>query len=372
MTIPLMDIKANYTQVKKRIVEKLDELIDSTSFIGGKEVDLFEKEFAEYNGTKYCVGCSNGTDAITIALKALGVGHGDTVLVPANSFIATPEAATSLGADVDFIDVDETYYTINPDLIEDYILKNSQKKVKAVIPVHIYGQMADMVSLKMLSEKYNFFIVEDAAQAQGARFQGKGPGIWGDIATYSFYPGKNLGAFGDAGAITTNNEKIASVCKMLTNHGRLPGEKYSHTIEGYNHRLDTIQAAILRIKLEFLEEWNNKRRGIAEEYSNALNGFVFLPEVRKDVLPVWYVYTIQVDDRSEFIENVKDIFQTGIYYPTILPKLEAYKQHNNKNFVISEMQSKKIISLPMFPELKDNYNFDDIIGKIKKYTADKK
>lgn len=349
--IQQIDIKGGFSLVKEEIIEKITLLIESTSFIGGEEVSMFEKEFAQYNGTSTCVGCSNGTDAIIIALKALGIGNGVTVLVPVNSFIATSEAVSMVGAQVDFIDVEEEYFTIDPQRVEDYIKRNPSKRVGAVIAVHLYGQMADMKSLKELSDKYGFRLLEDAAQAHGAQFEGKGPGVWGDLATYSFYPGKNLGAFGDAGGITTNDKDLAKVCKMLTNHGRLPGEKYTHTIEGFNKRLDTLQAAVLRIKLRYLEDWNEARRKLAQVYNKKLTNSIIKPKVREGTLPVWYVYTIRVTDREDFIESTKNVFSSGIYYPYPLHHLQAYKSHASKSFPIAEKISQDIVSIPMYPEL---------------------
>lgn len=357
MKIPLMNISACYPQVKDEIMLKINELIDSSSFIGGKEIELFENEFASFNGTDYCIACSNGTDAIAVALKALGIGVGDTVLVPANTFIATSEAVTSVGASLAFIDVEEHFYTLGPEMVEKYIKDNPDKKIRAVIPVHLYGQMADMRAFRMLADKYNFYIIEDSAQAQGALIEDKGPGIWGDIATYSFFPGKNLGAFGDAGGITTNNKDLASICKMLTNHGRRSGEKYNHSIEGFNHRMDTLQAAILRVKLKYLEEWNEKRRKIAALYAKMLEGIIETPKIRSNALHVWYVYTVEVDDRKIFRETLeKSNIATGIYYPIILPLQPAYKAYKNHDCPVAAKQAERILSLPMYPELP----FDDV------------
>jgi len=256
MKIPFMNLSDSYSDIYDEIMLKIKELIDNTEFIGGSEIENFEKEFAEYCNVKYAIACGNGTDAIVLALKALNIGPDDTVLTVPNTFIATSEAVTSVGAKVDFVDNDEQTYTMDSEKLKEYLIKNHKtKNIKAVIPVHLYGQMADMKSIMEIAREYNLKVIEDSAQAHGAQIYGKGPGEYGDIATFSFYPGKNLGAFGDAGAIVTNDEELAIKIKMLSNHGRQKGSKYEHMIEGFNSRLDSIQAAILRIKLKYLNRW---------------------------------------------------------------------------------------------------------------------
>jgi len=357
MNVPLMNISACFDDLYPEIMSKIETMIKNTEFIGGPEVAEFEKEYAAFCGTKYAVGAANGTDAIIIALKAMGIGRGDIVLVPANSFIATSEAVTAVGASVRFVDVEDKYYTISPAEIEKYIASHPDEKIRGVIPVHLYGQMADMPAIMRIAEKHGLSVIEDAAQAQGARLNGKGPGVYGHAATFSFYPGKNLGAFGDAGGIVTNNENLYLTMKKLVNHGRISG-KYEHELEGFNMRLDSIQAAVLRIKLRHLEKWNGRRKVIASDYARALSGKnVILPETRDGADPVWYVYTIRVSDRDAVKKNLGgNGVATGIYYPIPLHLQPAYGYlgHKKGDFPVAEKHASEILSLPMWPEMTDD------------------
>jgi dTDP-4-amino-4,6-dideoxygalactose transaminase len=354
MKIPLMNISANYSEIYDEVILKIENMIKATEFIGGKEIESFEKEYAEFCHTKYSVGAANGTDAIIIALKALGIGYGDTVLVPVNTFIATAEAVTAVGANVRFIDVEDEYYTIDPVKIEEYINVNLNEKIKAVIPVHLYGQMADMPTIMELAKKYKFFVIEDSAQAQGAELNSKRPAEYGDIATFSFYPGKNLGAFGDAGGMATNNENLYLKMKKLVNHGRI-NSKYEHELEGYNMRLDSMQAGILRIKLRHLEKWNNLRRENAKIYFDLLKSHSdILPKIRNNSNNVWYVFTVRVKNRDEIAKKLNEKgISTGIYYPIPLHLQPAYKHLGYKfgDFPTAEKHAEEVLSFPMFPEL---------------------
>lgn len=354
--IPLMNLKDCYKDIYDEVMNKLSTLINSTQFIGGEEVSLFEKEYAEYCKCKYAVGCSNGTDAIEVGLKAMGIGHGDKVLVPVNSFIATAEAVNNVGADVIFIDVEDDYYTIDPQKVKEFLTNNKLKDVKAVIAVHLYGQMADMPGIMKLAEEFNLKVLEDSAQAHGSELNGKRPGEYGDLATFSFYPGKNLGAFGDAGAIVTNNQKLYEKCKMIVNHGRKPGEKYAHEIVGGNKRIDTLQAAVLRIKLRHMENWTALRKEKVKYYLELLknNESVMLPKVRPNSDPVWHLLVIRCRDREQLQYRLKENgISSGIHYPIPLHLQPAYKYlgHNNGDFYISEIHAKKILSLPLWPEI---------------------
>lgn len=367
--IPFANLYDSIDPLFNEYIEKISQLIRNTEFIGGDEVDGFEKEFAEWTESKYAVGTANGTDSLIIALKALGIGPGDTVLVPDHTFIATAEAVTSVGANVDFIDVEEDYYTIDPRKIIDYLEGHKGKSVKAIIPVHIYGQMANMPEISQIAEKYRLFIIEDAAQAHGSRINGHQPGYYGLIASYSFYPGKNLGAFGDAGAITTNDETLYKRCKMLVNHGRWKA-KYAHDIEGYNMRLDAIQAAVLRIKLRHIDNWTKLRKEKAKKYIDALsqNTSIKLPKIRETSDPVWHIFAVMVEDRERVMTKLKENgIETGIHYPIPLhlQKAYSYKGYRVGDFKISENISDHELSLPFWPEISISE-----INRIKKILKD--
>ncbi len=260
MKLPLIDLRAQYETIRKEIGQAIKRVILDSEFVGGKYVKKFEREFARFCRVKYCIGVGNGTDALYIALRSLGIGRGDEVITVANSFIATSEAITMTGARVVFVDCDPETYTIDVEKLSSAITK----KTKAVIPVHLYGQPADMFAIKKIAEDKGLFIIEDACQAHGAEIHGKRIGSLGDLACFSFYPAKNLGAYGDGGAIVTNNKDLAIRCRKISDHGRL--RKYEHEFEGVNSRLDGLQSAILSVKLRYLEKWTEKRRAIAQLY----------------------------------------------------------------------------------------------------------
>ncbi len=351
------DLFKSIDPIYNEIMEKIGVLITRTEFIGGEEVDLFEKEFAEWTHAKYVVGASNGTDAIIIALKALGIGPGDKVLVPDHTFIATAEAVTVVGADVDFIDIEPDYYTMDPAGVEEYLKSAKGENVKAIIPVHLYGQMANMPILRDIADKYGIKVIEDSAQAHGSKLLGNQPGYWCDIATYSFYPGKNLGAFGDAGAIATNNFDLYKKCKMLVNHGRW-NEKYTHEIEGYNMRLDTVQAAILRIKLRHIDDWTRERKEKVAKYLQLLadKESVISPKIRKGAEPVWHIFPILCEDRDAVIEKFKKAgISYGIHYPVPLHLQPAYryKGYKQDDYPVTERVANSELSLPLWPEIEE-------------------
>ena len=266
MKIPLVDLKAQYERIKDEIDAAIQEVIATSAFIGGPYVRAFEEAFARFCEVKHCIGVGNGTDALFIALKSLGIGVGDEVITAANSFIATSEAITATGAQVVFCDIDPKTYNIDVSQIEAKITPQT----KAIIPVHLYGQPADMDPILELARRYGLKIIEDAAQAHGARYKGRRVGSLGDVACFSFYPGKNLGAYGDGGAIVTNDDELALKIRMFANHGRV--DKYDHKIEGMNSRLDGLQAAILSVKLKYLEEWTESRRQLAYLYNESSGG----------------------------------------------------------------------------------------------------
>jgi dTDP-4-amino-4,6-dideoxygalactose transaminase len=361
-----MELSDSYDLIYDEVMEKIKKLIDNTRFIGGEEVTKFEEELEDFCNVKSAVACGNGTDAIMIALKALGVGPGDTVITVPHTFIATAEAVTAVGAEVDFVDIDEKTYTMSPEKLEKYIEKNkADKNIKAIIPVHLYGQMADMPKLMKIAAKYNLKVIEDSAQAHGAQIDGKGPGEYGDFATFSFYPGKNLGAFGDAGAIITNNDELARKAKMLSNHGRY-NEKYTHQIEGYNSRMDSIQAAVLRIKLKYLDQWTDMRIKNAEKYDELLKDKdIITPFVRNNTKHVYHLYVVRVNNRGELKRKLKyNNISAGIHYPIPLHLQPAYDYLDYKkgDFAVTEKVSNEILSLPMWPEISIGN-----IDKISKY-----
>lgn len=352
MTIPLMNLTDCYKDIYSEVIAKMQRLVDDAQFIQGEEVTQFEREFAECCGVKAAVGCGNGTDALMLTLKALEIGPGDTVITVPNTFIATSEAITAVGAKVAFVDVEEDTYTMCPKKLHDCLQKH--RGVKAVIPVHLYGQMAKMDEIMDIASRFNLKVIEDAAQAHGATYHGKHPGEYGNAATFSFYPGKNLGAFGDAGAVVTNDEPLAKKIKMLSNHGRL--EKYTHLFEGYNSRLDAIQAAVLRIKLSYLHKWTDMRKKNASHYRSLLHqekGMV-LPSVGQNSKHVYHLYVIQHPNRDRLQAYLKGKgIVTGVHYPIPLHLQPAYRSlgYQKGDFPVVEALSEKIISLPMWPEM---------------------
>jgi dTDP-4-amino-4,6-dideoxygalactose transaminase len=349
MKVPFVDLWAQYQSIKNEIDTAMEAVIKSSSFIGGQYVKQFEEEFAAYCGAKYCVGVGNGTDAIYIALRALGVGPGDEVITAANSFIATSEAITMTGARVVFVDCDPQTYNIDCKKVPAAITP----RTKAIVPVHLYGQPADMKTLNDIALKNNIFIVEDAAQAHGAEYDGCRVGTLGNAACFSFYPGKNLGAYGDGGAIVTNDESLADRCRMIANHGRL--KKYDHEFEGVNSRLDGLQAAILSAKLKHLDDWLQKRRGNAALYKDLLSDSgVTCPFEAPNVKHVYHLFVVEVPRREEIQKHLNaKCIATGIHYPIPLPNLMAYRYlgHHPSDFPNATGLSTKILSLPMFAEL---------------------
>jgi dTDP-4-amino-4,6-dideoxygalactose transaminase len=362
-----MELSDSYDLIYDEVMEKIKKLIDNTRFIGGEEIVKFEEEFSDYCNVKNAVACGNGTDAIMIALKALGIGPGDTVITVPHTFIATAESVTAVGAEVDFVDIDEKTYTMSTEKLEEYIENNKEKKnIKAIIPVHLYGQMADMPAIMKIAEKYDLKVIEDSAQAHGAQTDGKGPGEYGDFATFSFYPGKNLGAFGDAGAIVTNDDQLAKQAKMLSNHGRY-NEKYTHQIEGYNSRMDSIQAAVLRIKLKYLDQWTDMRIKSAGEYDELLKDKdIEAPFIRSNSKHVYHLYVVRVNNRDEIKSKLKDNnISAGIHYPIPLHLQPAYDYlgYGEGDFPVTELVSKEILSLPMWPEIEKN-QIENVIKNI--------
>lgn len=362
--IPFVDLKIQYEAMKEEIDYVISEVIKETAFIKGKYVEKFENEFAEKYGVKHCIGVANGTDAIYIVLKMLGIGPGDEVITTAHSWISTSETITQCGAKPVFVDTDE-FYTINSSKIEEKITS----KTKAIIPVHLYGQACEMDTIIKLANKYNLFVIEDCAQAHFAEYNGKKVGTFGIAATFSFYPGKNLGAYGDAGAIITNEDDLAKKCRMYANHGAL--KKHRHEIEGINSRLDGLQAAILSVKLKYIDDWNRKRLNNALIYNDLLSNIqqVQIPKIRNNSKHIFHIYCVQVEKRERLREFLsQNGIETQIHYPTMLPFMPAYKYLNHKyeDFSNAYNYQDKILSLPMYPEL-SREQIEYIVNNIKEF-----
>lgn len=351
MKIPALNLKKQYTELKSEIDSAVQRVLDSGYFCLGSELKAFEQEFADYIGVKYAIGVASGSAALNLSVLALGIGAGDEVVVPVNTYIATAFSVTHVGAKVKFID-NNKYYNIDTDKIEEKISKN----VAAVIPVHLYGQPANIEKILKLKRKYGFFIIEDMAQSVGAMYKGAKTGSLCDVACVSFYPGKNLGAFGDGGAILTNSEKIRDKVLELRNDGRRK-DKYVHYSIGWNERLDDIQAAILRVKLKHLDEWNNKRVLIADRYRQLISDKrlpVVLPEIAPDCKTVYHQFVIRVAKRNQILDYLRDKgVGVGIHYPIPLHKQPCYKDLESEDYPVAEEFSEQLLSLPIDPYLTD-------------------
>lgn len=347
MSVVFLNLKSAYNELKNEINLAISRVLESGCYIGGIEVEMFEDEFAKYCSAEQCISVGNGLDALKLSLIALGIGPGDEVLVPSNTFIASWLAVSECGATPIPVDPRVDTFNINVDLIEDKITS----RTKAIMPVHLYGQPCDLHSIIALSKKYNLFIVEDAAQCHGAKYKGNRIGSHGDVVAWSFYPGKNLGAYGDGGAITTNNSDLAEKIKVLRNYGSKI--KYIHEVKGVNSRLDPIQAAVLRVKLKYLDSWNSRRKAVAAAY---LDSFIcdrtLLPVVPEWADPVWHLFVIKTKNRDnlQLFMSDRDI-ETMIHYPLPPLRQKAYMNEyraikNNSNEI-----AKKIISIPIGPHL---------------------
>jgi len=383
--IPLVDLKAQYEGFAQEVEDAILRVVRSGCFIGGSEVETFEEAFAKFCGTRYCVSVANGTDALRLALHACGIGGGDEVVTVPNTFIATTEAISTVGARPVFVDIDRNTYNMDPQKLEDLLAHHAGqlKTVKAIIPVHLYGQPAAMEPLLNLAQRYDLKVIEDACQAHGALYFGEGAGdriqgvrksdgkkvgSIGDVGCFSFYPGKNLGAYGDGGAVVTNTEEIAVKVRMLRDHGRLD-KKYEHEIEGYNSRLDALQAAILNVKLKYLDAWNKKRREHAKLYDELLQDIpkIITPRVLPWVVPVYHLYVIRVKQRDKLYQKLNEEgIGAGMHYPIPLHLQKAYSYLSYKlgSFPVTEEVTQEILSLPMYPELKKN-DIAIIVEKIK-------
>ncbi len=348
--IPLVDLYRGHQQLQPELLAAFQRVLASSSFILGQEVESFEQEFAAFCQTKYSIGVASGTDALFLALQALGISQGDEVILPANTFIATALAVSRCGATPILIDCDPLDYTIDVQKIEPAI----SNKTKAIIPVHLYGHPAEMNTILAIAKKHRLLVVEDACQAHGALYQGEKVGSFGDGGCFSFYPAKNLGALGDGGAVTTNNQQLYEKIRLLREYGQ--SKKYHHEIMGYNSRLDALQAALLKVKLKHLEENNQRRRKHAAVYTALLKDLpeIELPQQREGSEQVYHLYVIRTKRRDELRDYLQTRgIQTGIHYPLPIHLQQAYQDlgYPEGSFPCTERNSKEILSLPLFPEL---------------------
>ena len=348
--IPLVDLQTQSQQIRDEVLDRMADVINSARYILGKEVGEFETAFAEYCKSKHSIGVANGTEALHLALRALDVGPGDEVITAGNSFAATAFAIAHTGATAVFVDVDETTYNIDVNLLEEAITE----KTKAIIPVHLYGQPANMHPLLAIAKKHNLRVVEDSAQGHGAELAGQRCGSFGDLACFSFYPGKNLGAFGDGGAIVTQDEALAEKVHLLRNYGQRV--KNEHDMLGYNSRLDTLQACVLLTKLNHIEAWTESRRQVAGWYREALAGIpdLLLPQEMDDVRHVYHLFVVQHPSRDQLLEHLKsqEIF-CGIHYPNPLHRAKPLADSRTypENLPVTCHLADRILSLPMYPEM---------------------
>jgi dTDP-4-amino-4,6-dideoxygalactose transaminase len=344
--IPLVDLRREYEEIRDEILPAMTKVIEASSFIKGGELATFEGSFARFSGSKYCVGLKSGTAALYIAQKALKVS-GEVITVP-NTFIATTEAITQSGNTIHFVDIDEKTMLMDLEKLKEAITP----KTKAVIPVHLYGQMLDMKAVREIVGSRDIMIIEDACQAHGALFGGKPPGEFSDCACYSFYPGKNLGAYGDGGAITSNSKDLAELVSKLRDHGRGPKDKYEHSMEGYNERLDTLQAAVLNVKLKHLDVWIERRRAAAKKYDQFLGASkgVRIPHVQGGAKHAYHLYVISSEKRGGLLEHLRSRgISAGVHYPLPLHLQPAYSHMGllRGSFPVSEKSSSEILSLPI-------------------------
>ena len=353
MNVPFLDLKAQHRTVKAEVMPLWEEILDSAGFVGGKHISGFEEEFAQACRASYCVAVANGTVALQFIFEALGLKPGDEVIVPVNTFIATSEAVSAAGGKPVFVDVLPETCNIDPARLEAAITP----KTRGVAAVHLYGQPADMDSVAAVAGEFGLWVVEDAAQAHLAEYKGRRAGSMGIAAGFSFYPVKNLGACGDAGAITTNDLDLADLLRKLRDHGS--AKKYYHDLEGYNGRCAAIQAAALRVKLKYLPQWNERRRQHARRYMDLLEDVpeVVLPGVREDCTPVWHLFVVHVDNRDAVQQALAEKgVATALHYPVPLHLQRAYAHMNLKEgtFPVAESYAQRLLSLPMYAELTDD------------------
>ncbi|HET6979072.1 MAG TPA: DegT/DnrJ/EryC1/StrS family aminotransferase [Pyrinomonadaceae bacterium] len=347
-TVPFVDLKAQYKSIRDEVRDEVDNVFESTQFILGDAVEKFERDFANFLGVKHVLGVGSGLDALRLALEAAGVSAGDEVIIPANTFIATALAVSGTGAKPVLVDCREDTYQIDPELIEPAITPST----RVIMPVHLYGQAADITAITEIARNHHLEVIEDAAQAHGTRFQGQRCGSFGLAGCFSFYPGKNLGAYGDGGAIATNDDDFAKRVNSLRNYGQK--QKYVHVEKGTNSRLDTVQAAILNVKLRRLDDWNAARRAHAAIYSDSLAKDFIVPALDPRSEHIFHLYVVRTPNREELQQHLNSLgIQTGIHYPIPIHLQEAYRDlgHSKGSFPVTEKLADEIVSLPMFPEL---------------------
>jgi dTDP-4-amino-4,6-dideoxygalactose transaminase len=390
--VPFLDLVTPHQELKAELMQVLEKALGNAGFIGGPMVEDFERDFAKFCAAKYCVGVNSGTDALRFAFMAAGVRANDIIITVPHTFIATTEAISQVGARIAFVDIDERTYTMDPDKLREYLEQRcevdgktgglveraSKHRVVGIVPVHLYGQTADMDPIMELAAKYQLFVIEDACQAHGAEYFSKKENAWrsagsmGLAAAFSFYPGKNLGACGEAGAITTDDEAMAKRMKMIRDHGQ--AKKYYHDIEGYNGRLDSIQAGWLSVKLPHLSKWNESRRKLAHRYHESfaqLKEFMVIPEEAPWSKGVYHLYVVRVQDREALQAHLAEAgIGTGIHYPIPLhqQKAYAYLGYNTGDFPVTERVSREIVSLPMFPQLAASQQ-DQVLSAVKEFLA---
>jgi len=377
MQIPFLDLKAQYRQIEAEVMPMVVDAMQNGQFIGGPQVESFEKEFAEFCGADCCVGVNSGTDALRFVFLAAGIGGGAEIVTVPNTFIATTEAVSQAGATPVFVDIDPLTCNMDPNKLEDYLKKSFKPqasslkpRVKAVLPVHLYGQTAAMEPILEIARKFDLAVVEDACQAHGASYKGKKAGTFGIAGCFSFYPGKNLGAFGEGGAVVTRDRNLADKIRMIRDHGQ--SRKYFHDMEGYNGRLDSIQAGVLRIKLKRLREWNEARRAHAKYYDKLLSKIpgITLTTEAPEAVSVYHLYVIQAEDRDglqKFL-SAKGI-STGLHYPMPLHLQKAYAHMGlaGGSFPVAEKVAGRLLSLPMYPEL-TNEQIEYVVDAIREFV----
>jgi dTDP-4-amino-4,6-dideoxygalactose transaminase len=349
MNIPFVDLKAQYRTIADDVNRAMAEVVENTDFVLGRAVNQFEEAFAAYCDADYAIGVDSGYSALELIVRAYDIGHGDEVITAANTFVATVLAISNCGAKPVLVDADPVTYNLDPTKLEAAITP----RTKAIMPVHLYGQPADMDPIMAIAEKYGLKVIEDAAQGHGGYYKGRRVGALGHAAGFSFYPGKNLGAYGDGGAVVTSDPVLADKMRLLRNLGQRV--KYQHEVKGYNRRLDTLQAAVLGVKLPHLDGWNADRRRVAAEYKQLLTGLpVVTPQTLPGVEPVYHLYVIRVQNRDDLQQYLAQRgIATGLHYPTPIHLQPAYAEldYQPGDFPITEALAHEILSLPMFPEL---------------------
>ncbi len=353
MSIPFLDLKAQYKQIKDEVTEAIQNVLDSTAYVLGPSVSNFEEKFAEYIGVKHCVGVNSGTSALHLALLALDIKAGDEIITTPHTFVSTIWAISYVGAIPVFVDINADTYNINTNLLEAKI----SNKTKAIIPVHLYGQPANMTEIIHIANEFNIPVIEDAAQSHGAEISGLKVGNFGKISCFSFYPGKNLGAYGEGGALVTNDDAIAERCRLLRNHSQ--PEKYFHNEVGYNYRMDGIQGAVLGVKLKYLDSWNSRRIEIASMYNEAFSNYVNLriPKVLDNCKHVYHLYELGFESNEKrevmIIKLNEKGIQTGLHYPIPVHLQKAYKylKYNKGDFPNTENAANTLLSLPIYAEM---------------------